>query len=212
VDLPQESRGTFPADRSFWNRVFKYSPQEGEVLSLAIGQGPNDQTPLKMAQFYTALARDGSAPAPAIAQGINLGEAWSLNLAPEHLAALREGLRGVTAPGGTAHFAGTLEHWEVLGKTGTGQNALSVQGLAGDHAWFAAIVGPFGGEPEIVVVALVEHGESGSRVAAPVATKAADFYLRKKHGIPQDSIQTLGEWVQTRGWPDWYRKRFGGGG
>ncbi len=212
VDLPQESRGTFPADRSFWNRVFNYSPQEGEVLSLAIGQGPNDQTPLKMAQFYTALARDGSAPAPAIAQGINLGEAWSLNLAPEHLAALREGLRGVTAPGGTAHFAGTLEHWEVLGKTGTGQNALSVQGLAGDHAWFAAIVGPFGGEPEIVVVTLVEHGESGSRVAAPVATKAADFYLRKKHGIPQDSIQTLGEWVQTRGWPDWYRKRFGGGG
>ncbi|MDP2958594.1 MAG: penicillin-binding protein 2 [Longimicrobiales bacterium] len=212
VDLPQESRGTFPADRSFWNRVFNYSPQEGEVLSLAIGQGPNDQTPLKMAQFYTALARDGSAPAPAIAQGINLGEAWSLNLAPEHLAALREGLRGVTAPGGTAHYAGTLEHWEVLGKTGTGQNALSVQGLAGDHAWFAAIVGPFGGEPEIVVVTLVEHGESGSRVAAPVATKAADFYLRKKHGIPQDSIQTLGEWVQTRGWPGWYRKRFGGGG
>ena len=211
IDLPSESRGNFPADRSYWERVWHYSPQEGEVLSLAIGQGPNDQTPLKMAQLYTALARDGSAPAPMLAQGVELGEGWSLHLEPEHVAAIREGLRKVTAPGGTAHYAGTLEYWEVLGKTGTGQNALSVQGLAADHAWFAAIVGPFGGAPEVVVVALVEHGESGSRVAAPVATKAADFYLRKKHGIPQDTIQTLGEWVQTRGWPDWYRRRFAGG-
>ncbi|NJD18583.1 MAG: hypothetical protein FIA95_04780, partial [Gemmatimonadetes bacterium] len=212
VDLPQESRGIFPGDRQFWNRRFGYAPQEGEVLSLAIGQGPNDQTPLKMAQFYTALARDGSAPAPAIAQGVELGEGWSLDLKPEHLATLREGLRQVTQPGGTAHYAGTLEHWEVLGKTGTGQNAQSVAGLAADHAWFAAIVGPFGGAPEIVVVVLVEHGESGSRVAAPIATKAADFYLRKKHGIEQDTIQTLGEWIATRGWPEWYRKRYAGGG
>ena len=212
VDLPQESQGVFPADRQFWNRRFGYSPQEGEVLSLTIGQGPNDQTPLKMAQFYTALARDGSAPAPAIAQGMTLGEGWSLNLEPEHLAVLRAGLRGVTEPGGTAHYAGTLEHWEVLGKTGTGQNAQSVAGLAADHAWFAAIVGPFGAAPEVVVVVLVEHGESGSRVAAPIATKAADFYLRKKHGIEQDSIQTLGEWIQTRGWPEWYRRRYSGGG
>ena len=211
IDLPQESQGTFPADRNFWNQRFGYSPQEGEVLSLAIGQGPNEQTPLKMAQLYTALARDGSAPAPRLAQGVDAGEGWSLRLSPEDVAAIREGLRKVTAPGGTAHYAGTLEYWEVLGKTGTGQNALSVQGLAADHAWFAAIVGPFGGAPEVVVVALVEHGESGSRVAAPVATKAADFYLRKKHGIPQDTIQTLGEWVQTRGWPDWYRRRFAGG-
>ncbi len=211
IDLPQESRGNFPADRSYWERVWHYAPQDGEVLLLAIGQGPNDQTPLKMAQFYTAIARDGTAPAPRLAQGVEPGEGWSLDLAPEHITVLREGLRLVTSPGGTAHYAGTLEHWEVLGKTGTGQSALSVQGLAGDHAWFAAIVGPFGGPPEVVVVALVEHGESGSAVAAPIATKAADFYLRKKHGIPQDSIQTLGEWVQTRGWPEWYRRRFPGG-
>lgn len=208
IDLPQESRGTFPTDRGFWNRRWGYSAQEGEVLSLAIGQGHNDQTALKLAQFYVALARDGTAPPPALAQGVELGEGWALDLSAEHLAALRDGLRLVTQPGGTAHYAGTLEHWEVIGKTGTGQNALSLQGLAADHALFAGIVGPFGGPPEIVVVSIVEHGESGSRVAAPIATKAADFYLRKKHGIPQDTIQTLGEWVQTRGWPPWYRGRF----
>ena len=211
VDLPQESTGIFPADKDYWVRRWGYSPQEGEVLSLAIGQGPNSQTPLKMAQFYLALSRDGSAPPPTLARGIELGEGWALNLAPEHLASLRDGLRKVTEPGGTAHYAGTLEHWEVLGKTGTGQNTQSVAGTAADHAWFAAIVGPFGGAPEVVVVSLVEHGESGSRVAAPIGTKAADFCLRRKPGLAQDTIQTLGEWVQTRGWPRWYRDRFRGG-
>jgi penicillin-binding protein 2 len=216
IDLPQENTGIFPSDRTFWEKPpFGYKPREGEVLSLAIGQGPNSQTPLKMAQFYLALARDGSAPPPAIAQGVNLGPGWHLNLSKESLDALREGLREVTQPGGTAHYAGTLEHFEVLGKTGTGQNTLSIQGLAGDHAWFAALVGPFGGAPEIVVVALVEFGEHGSSVAAPIAVKAADYYLRKKHGIPEDTIQTLGEWIRTRGWPKWYRDRYsssGGGG
>jgi penicillin-binding protein 2 len=211
IDLPQENQGVFPAEKEYWNRVWGYSPQEGEVLNLAIGQGPNSQTPLKMAQFYVALARDGSAPAPALAKGIELGEGWSLDLAPEHLASLREGLRRVTAPGGTAHFGGTLEHWEVLGKTGSGQNPQSLQGLAEADAWFAGMVGPFGGPPEIVVVALVEFGASGSRPAAPLVSKAADFYLRKKHGIPIDTIQTLGEHLMTRGWPAWYRERFGGG-
>jgi len=208
IDLPQESRGTFPAERSWWDSVYGYRPQEGEVLNLAIGQGPNDQTPLKMAQFYVALARDGSAPAPFIARGAPVTEGWSLNLAEDHIAALREGLRRVTAPGGTAHLGTALEHWEVLGKTGTGQNALSVAGLAEDHAWFAGMAGPPGEPPEIVVVALVEFGASGSAVAAPIVAKAADFYLRRKYGIPIDSVQTYREHLLTGTPAPWYRRRY----
>ncbi len=210
IDLPEESRGIFPGDRSFWNERFGYSPQEGEVLSLSIGQGPNSQTPLKMAQFYVALARDGSAPPPALAEGVDLGEGWSLNLAPEHLESLRDGLRAVTQPGGTAHYGTALEHWEVIGKTGTGQNPLSVQGLAEDHAWFAGLAGPPGEPPEIVVVALVEFGRSGSGTASPIVAKTADFYLRKKYGIPIDTIQTYRE-HQLAGRPTpWYGPRFFG--
>jgi len=209
IDLPQESKGDFPADKSYWSRVWGYTAQEGEVLNLAIGQGPNSQTPLKMAQFYVALARDGSAPPPTIAEGVTLGEGWKLNLRPEHIEALREGLRSVTAPGGTAHFGTTLEHWDVMGKTGTGEHRLSQAGLAPPHAWFAGMAGPFGGDPEIVVVVVVEYGASGSRTAAPIMAKTADFYLRKKHGIPLDTIQTLSEHLQTRGWPRWYRERYG---
>jgi penicillin-binding protein 2 len=157
-----------------------------------------------MAQFYLAIARDGSAPSPRLAgRGIAPASAgWELDLSQEDLATMREGLRRVTAPGGTAYFA-SLEHWDLFGKTGTGQNPLSVQGLAEDDAWFAGMAGPKGGTPEIVIVVLVQYGGGGSSVAAPIMAKAADFYLRRKHGIPVDTIQTLGEHIRTRGWPAW---------
>jgi hypothetical protein len=71
------------------------------------------------------------------------------------------------------------------------------------------MAGPFGEDPEIVVVAIVEFGASGSAVAAPIVSKTADFYLRMKHGIPIDTIQTLGEHLRVMGWPAWYRERFG---
>jgi len=192
IDLPEESSGTFPEGREYWERRFGYEPQENEVLNLAIGQGPNDQTPLKVAQLYLALARDGTAPTPHLLENPDPTEGWRLpNLSAEGIEVLREGMRGVTSPGGTAYFGTALEHWEVLGKTGTSQNA---QDTLRAHAWFAGMAGPWGGEPEIVVVVLVEFGESGSGVAAPLMAKTADFYLRREHGLPPpDSIQTLGE-------------------
>lgn len=194
IDLPAEAQGDFPDDSTWWERTprFGYRATEGEVLNLAIGQGPNSQTPLKMAQFYLAIARDGSAPPPRILktnEPPNGG--WSLNLSPEALETMREGLREVVRVGGTAHMA-SLEHWDLMGKTGTVQNPPNP-----DHAWFAGIAGPKGGAPEIVVVVIVEFGESGSGTAAPLVAKTADFYLRKKHGIPIDTIQTLGEHLRA---------------
>jgi len=206
IDLPEETSGTFPAERQWWVDRFGYQPREGEVLSLAIGQGPNDQTPLKMAQFYVALARNGQAPAPRLIDDPSLPrrEGWSLDLSDDALAVLQDGLRRVTGPGGTAYRA-SLEHWDLLGKTGTGQNQLSIQGLAEDHAWFVGLAGPPGAEPEIVVAVLIEFGASGSGAAAPIASKAADYYLRTKYGIPIDSIQTLGEHNDAGRWPTWVR-------
>ena len=62
IDLPQELAGSFPADVGYWEERYGARATEGEVLSIALGQGPNSQTPLKMAQFLLAIARDGSAP------------------------------------------------------------------------------------------------------------------------------------------------------
>lgn len=193
IDMPRESPGVFPADLGFWESRFGYRPRESEVLSISIGQGPNDQTPLGMAQFYLALARGGRAPAPRIVRGEEPGEVWDIGIAPEHGEVLLEGLRRVVGRGGTAYMS-SLEYWDLAGKSGTSQNA---QDPTRSHAWFAGIAGPWERPPEIVVVALVELGESGSRVGAPLVAKIADYFLRKRYGIPTDTIQTLREHLQT---------------
>lgn len=204
IDLPQESGGGFPEGPEFWERRFGYRAQEGEALNLAIGQGPNDQTPLKMAQFILAIARDGSAPAPSLLRtdpDIANEASWRLDIPEEHLEQVREGMRRVTRQGGTAYLS-SLEHFDLLGKTGTAQSG----GGRPSHAWFTAIAGPYGEAPEIVAVALVEFGESGSGVAAPLVAKTADFYLRGKHGIPRDTIQTLGEYQRAGRNTAWARQ------
>ncbi len=193
IDLPGESPGVFPSSLGFWEERFGYRAQETEVLSLAIGQGPNDQTPLGIAQFYLAMARGGQAPAPRILRGEEASETWDIGIAPEHGEVLMEGLKRVFMPGGTGYLS-SVEHWELMGKSGTAQNA---QDPDRSHAWFAALAGPRGEQPEIVVVVLVELGESGSIVAAPLAAKSADYFLRKRYGIPTDTIQTLREHLLT---------------
>ena len=193
IDLPRESPGVFPSDVGFWEDRFGYRAQESEVLSLAIGQGPNDQTPLGIAQFYLAMARGGRAPAPRILLGEESSDVWDIGISPEHGEVLMEGLRRVFQPGGTAYLS-SVEHWQLMGKSGTSQNA---QDPERSHAWFAAIAGPREKPPEIVVVALVELGESGSTMAAPLVAKSADYYLRKRYGIPTDTIQTLREHMFT---------------
>ncbi len=203
IDLPRETAGTFPESLDWWQRVFNYRPFENEVMALSIGQGPNDQTPLKMAQFYLALGRDGSAPSPQLIRSFesNPDTDWRLDLEESSLEALRDGLRHVTAPGGTA-FLASLEHWDMIGKTGTAQGSPSQERA---HAWFAGMAGPWDEDPEIVVVVLVEEGESGSAMAAPIASKAADFHLRRKYGMEVDTIQTLGEHLRTGTPAPWAR-------
>ena len=201
VDLPGERAGHFPAEPDWYRRRFGRAPTEAEVMSLSIGQGPNDQTALKMAQFYAALATDGRAPAPRVVAGGDStgGEPLDLRVSSESLEALREGLRLVTAPGGTAHGS-SLEHWTWIGKTGTAQNPHGA-----DHGWFVGVGGARGGEAEVVVATIIEAGEHGSDVAQ-IAAKVADYYLRQKHGMQIDTIQTLREhWQAGRAarWAAW---------
>jgi penicillin-binding protein 2 len=191
IDLPTEKVGTFPSGTDWYERRFGWKPTPSEVMSLSIGQGPNAQTPIRMAQFFSALAGNGTAPAPRLlARHGKAPPETDLKLKPETLEAVREGLAQVTEQGGTAYLA-SLKHWKLYGKTGTAQNA---QDPDRPHAWFTGFAGPVDGEPEIAVAVIVEFGEHGSSAAAPLAAKVADFYLNRKHDRPFDATrQTLGE-------------------
>src|SRR5690606_19709260 len=101
-----------------------------------------------------------------------------LRLKPETLRAVRVGMARVMERGGTAYMS-SLQRWKMYGKTGTGQNS---QDPTRPHAWFTGFAGPPDGEPEIAVAVIVEFGESGSAVAAPLGAKLIDYYLNRKHG------------------------------
>jgi penicillin-binding protein 2 len=191
VDLPAEQTSTFPANTAWYKKRFGWTPTPSEVMSLAIGQGPNSQTPLRMAQFISALAGDGTAPTPHLLRdGTPHPRETDLHVTPPVMRAVRDGMAQVTEPGGTAYFA-SLKRWKLYGKTGTAQNA---QDEVRNHAWFTGFAGPPGGEPEIAVAVVVEFGGHGGVAAAPIGAKIADFYLNKIHGFPTDpKAQTLAE-------------------
>jgi penicillin-binding protein 2 len=186
IDLPGEKAPVFPSSIDWYRNHFGHTPTPSEVMSLAIGQGPNSQTVLRLVHFFSAIGGDGTAPEPHLVLREGAGEgdgAIRMTLSPEALRALWAGLERVMQPGGTG-FMSSLEHFATYGKTGTAQNP---HGEA--HGWFAGLAGLPDQPPEIAVVAIVEHGESGSSVA-PLATKTANFYLSRKHGIPVDPAPT----------------------
>jgi penicillin-binding protein 2 len=181
-----EKSGLIPSTQ--WKRRVRDLPwYAGETLSVAIGQGYVLFTPLQAANMIATVANGGTVYKPYVvlrqerADGTVLRETapeilHQLQVKPQHLAAVRQGLLGVVNdPKGTGKKA-AHEHIAIAGKTGTAQ----VVGLAQhsgprqrqeqiperyrDHAWFVAFA-PFEA-PTIAVVVMVEHaGKGGSQFA-----------------------------------------------
>jgi penicillin-binding protein 2 len=159
-----------------WKRQTRNEPwYPGEAVSVSIGQGPLDATPLQVARAFAALANGGWLVTPHLVAGRGREPPRRLPFTAEQLELVREGLRrAVHGSRGTARI---LKPLPVAGKTGTAQVArLQVDVELADldprlrhHAWFVGWA-PLD-EPEIVVAVLVEHGGGGGSVAAPVAGK-----------------------------------------
>ena len=185
IDLPNELSSTFPQGMDWWEQYFGYRPNDNEIMSLAIGQGAVNMTPLMLAQLYVAVSRpDGKAPVPRLVQTdgpVEIG--LDLGVGEEGLQALRRGLRRVVGPGGTAALS-RLPVWDFMGKTGTAQNPHGP-----DHGWFVGMAGPWGKDPEIVVALLIAYGEHGYTASGAVAN-AINFYLNRKYGLPFDRYPT----------------------
>jgi penicillin-binding protein 2 len=172
VDLPSEISGSFPPSTAWYDERYGSDGWTNSVvLNLAIGQGEDVQSPLKMAQYYAALADDGRLLTARVARDGPVAEpAGRLPLSEEQLAVLRAALvEAVNAPGGTARGS-RLSRWTLAGKTGTAQNPHGA-----DHAWFIGFAPA--DDPAIVVAAVVEAGGHGSTAAAPIVSRLIDYYL-----------------------------------
>ncbi len=195
IDLPGERRGLVP-DSAWKLQERKQKWQDFESILIGIGQGAVHVTPLGMLEGYATIASGGVVMQPRIVTRIvgMDGKARvkppvvlrTLPWKPENVAFIRKALSGVVNEWGTGTIA-KLPGIEVGGKTGTAQVA-QVKGkmiksehlpyFIRDHAWFVAFA-PVS-DPEIAVVAMVEHGGHGASAAAPVVKAVMQEFFREK--------------------------------
>jgi penicillin-binding protein 2 len=176
VDLPDERHGVVPGRRVLREGEDPAPWRGGDAVNMAIGQGDVLASPLQVATSMAAIANGGVVPRPHVAaavdgasgrSAIDVRAGASIGLDPVTLDAIRKGLEGVTAPGGTADDAFADSRVTVAGKTGTAE-----AGSGQPFAWFAGY-GPVTA-PRHVVVVVVEQGGSGSAIAAPIAREIFD--------------------------------------
>jgi penicillin-binding protein 2 len=211
LDLPYGVEGTVPT-REWRRRVWEQNKktycagssgqyrelcrdgwrwQGGDNLNIAIGQGDVLVSPLQLALGYGALANGGTVYRPHVARAVidpvsgrsvrkvEPRVAGTAGVPAGALAAVGQALATVPA-GGTAAsaFAGfPLDRFPVAGKTGTAD--LPPQA---PFAWFASYA-PVG-DPEYVVVVMVEQGGHGGESAAPVARAI----YQKLFGLPATPV------------------------
>ncbi len=198
IQLAHEQSGLVPTPG--WKRKTKNEKwQEGETLSMSIGQGFNLATPLQICRMTAAVVNGGTLYHPSLVaevQQLN-GAAVEqftpqvdsmLQVSPTTLRLIKEGLvASVNDEHGTGGQA-RLETVTVGGKTGTAQ-LISMEKFKGfpkekipykyrDHAWFTAFAPA--DDPEIAVTVLIEHSGHGGSVAAPIAKGVLKEYFNEE--------------------------------
>lgn len=195
LEMEYEKSGLVPTrEWKVKNRKAKW--QEGETLSVAIGQGFNLVTPLQMCVMTATLANGGKLYRPQLVERVvnaegEIVESFSPELIGEvaglghYFAKIKQGMEEVVqGKRGTARSV-AIENLRIAGKTGTAQVVKLAQyrGLKDDeipykyrdHAWFTCYAPAE--DPEIAVTVLVEHGLHGGSGAGPIARAVLNQYF-----------------------------------
>lgn len=186
IDLPGESDGLV-ANRKYKELNYKEDWYLAETFDAAIGQGFQLATPLQMAVLMSEIANGGRRWRPHIVgkvlsskgelvKAMPVEEVGRIDISPETLKLVRDGLRGVSEAGGTG--AGVFANFPVpvAGKTGTAENP-----HGDDHGWFVAY-GPFD-DPRLTVAVIIEQGGYGSSSAGPIARKILETAFNLKPAL-----------------------------
>jgi len=165
-----------------------------DSVHMAIGQGYLLVTPIQMAVLIGAVANGGTLYRPQLVwkvggrpgvedQYFGAEAVGKLPVSQEHLAAIREALRGVAnQKRGTAYWIFRDCDIPVAGKTGTAENPSGAP-----HAWFIGYAPA--DEPQIAIAVVVENGGEGTVAAAPIfrALVEAFFQSADQEASSEDS-------------------------
>ena len=191
IDLPGEKRGLIP-NASFYDRAYHKSWNGLTVISISIGQGEVNLTPLQIANLGATIANRGYYYTPHVVrkvQGLPLDTAFThrhRTMASERAySAVVAGMRS-SALKGTCKALGHLP-FTVCGKTGTAQNR------GQDHSVFMGFA-PMN-NPKIAIAVYVENGGFGADFAVPIAGVLFEQYLT---GKLSPSAEHMAEALQNR--------------
>ncbi|MDX6726654.1 MAG: hypothetical protein QOK49_1459 [Baekduia sp.] len=176
TDLPGEEYGIVP----------KLSQYSGSSMgNLPIGQG-EAVTPMQIAQFYGAIANGGVLRTPHVVRRIDGKLQTEMRgrriMTAATAASLRQMLKGVLAPGGTASEV-KIPGYQLAGKTGTANKIDPVTHEYSTSAYVASFVGFAPADnPKLLISIMVDEPQGGSifggQVAAPAFGKIASFALQ----------------------------------
>ncbi|MBE9223106.1 penicillin-binding protein 2 [Cyanobacterium stanieri LEGE 03274] len=170
IELLEENPGLI-ADNEWKKSRFDMEWTGGDTINMSIGQGFTLATPLQVAGMFAIIANGGYRIVPHLENDPDtyLNQKTSLNMQPETLSTIKQGLRSVVTSGTGGGAA--VPNIAVAGKSGTAE---APPGKS--HAWFGAYA-PYD-DPSIVVVAFVEHsGGGGGSVAAPIVQRVLNSYF-----------------------------------
>lgn len=198
LDMVGEIGGLLPSPE--WKlKRYKQKWYLSETIIVGIGQGYMLVTPMQLAQAAAILANNGVAMRPHILKTVEIfdhskrydipvSQVDKVEIDPESLQLVRNGMIDVTKPGGTAASVGAGAPYEVAAKTGTAQvvgvkqgakyNASAIDERHRDHALFIAYAPAE--DPKIALAVIVENGGHGGSAAGPIARQVMDYYLLGK--------------------------------
>ncbi len=184
IDLPGEKRGLIP-NGDYYDHAYKGSWNGLTVISISIGQGEVNLTPLQIANLGATIANRGYYHVPHVVKRVEGEPLDSVYTTRHYTMASREAYDWVVAGmrssvlKGTCHALRTLP-FEVCGKTGTAQNR------GQDHSVFMGFA-PMD-NPKIAIAVYVENGGFGAEFAVPIGGLLMEKYLTGK----------LSPWSQKR--------------
>ncbi|MEO5343126.1 MAG: penicillin-binding protein 2 [Gammaproteobacteria bacterium SHHR-1] len=196
IDLPGESPGLLPS-RDWKEATYGKPWYPGETVIAGIGQGYFLTTPLQLASATATLASGGVRREPKLVRAVDLGStvgkpvalranSQRFDMDRQHSHALTVQAMDEVVQGKLGTAKGIRNsNYRIAGKTGTAQvfgikqdETYDKETLARrllDHALFIAFA-PVE-RPRIAVAVVVENGESGGKVAAPISKRVMDAYL-----------------------------------
>ncbi|OFY80606.1 MAG: penicillin-binding protein 2 [Bacteroidetes bacterium RBG_19FT_COMBO_42_7] len=180
IEFTNELTGLVPSPAYFDKYYGKNKWKALTVISMAIGQGEIETTPLQMANMTAAIANRGYYYIPHIVKSIGLDKPvdqkyltkQSINIDSANFETIILGMEtAVNGEGGATARIAALKDIIVCGKTGTAQNPHGKE-----HSVFVAFAPK--DDPTIAIAVFVENAGFGATYAAPVASLMIEKYLK----------------------------------